>query len=384
MVHQAVVVPGRREGVDEGKYADHGGEHGRDPRQRLRGSPGCPDGTQRTAHAAGRGPPLRSHPQAKRQDAPRNPGGVEEPDHSQAEHQIAQGAQAQGEREHAAFEASEIRGGQEVEQFFAQAVSQHSRDRHEEEGEGEISQSHGARGVQVARGPGDAGEEDRGREQRPGQGAGQVSEGPAEGGHRAGILYPAQKAQQRGARHQAGLRALDGNGGDQLLVGCACESGFCRLLCQMAATRIAASRRTVIQPAAPSVRYCTTIGAMITETRLTTLIIGLSAGPAVSFIGSPTVSPTTLALWRSEPFPVLRTGSAGSSSMIFLALSKAPPALFMKTASSCPERMIPARKPPRASTWRSIPTRMGVITPRRARGTSSFCAAVVEMATAWR
>ena len=45
------------------------------------------------------------------------------------------------------------------------------------------------------------------------------------------------------------------------------------------------------------------IGAMITLTRLITLIIGLSAGPAVSFSGSPTVSPTTLALWRSEPLP---------------------------------------------------------------------------------
>jgi len=35
----------------------------------------------------------------------------------------------------------------------------------------------------------------------------------------------------------------------------------------------------------------------------------LSEGPEVSFIGSPTVSPITAALWRSEPFlPVIVDG----------------------------------------------------------------------------
>ncbi len=34
-----------------------------------------------------------------------------------------------------------------------------------------------------------------------------------------------------------------------------------------------------------------------------TLTSGLTAGPAVSFKGSPTVSPVTLALWASEPLP---------------------------------------------------------------------------------
>src|ERR1041384_3234239 len=58
-------------------------------------------------------------------------------------------------------------------------------------------------------------------------------------------------------------------------------------------SRASATTQTTItvEPAAPE--YCTTIGAMITETRLTTLIIGFSAGPAVSLNGSPTVSPTT-------------------------------------------------------------------------------------------
>ena len=41
-------------------------------------------------------------------------------------------------------------------------------------------------------------------------------------------------------------------------------------------------------------------------------------------------------------------GTAARSSIIFLALSQAPPALAMKTASSWPERIMPARKPPRA------------------------------------
>ena len=36
------------------------------------------------------------------------------------------------------------------------------------------------------------------------------------------------------------------------------------------------------------------------------------------------------------------------SSIIFLALSQAPPALAMNTARSCPTRIMPARKPPRA------------------------------------
>ena len=55
----------------------------------------------------------------------------------------------------------------------------------------------------------------------------------------------------------------------------------------------------------------TMIGAMMTETKFTTLIIGLSAGPAVSFNGSPTVSPTTAALCRSEFLPVFFSLSRG-------------------------------------------------------------------------
>jgi len=73
--------------------------------------------------------------------------------------------------------------------------------------------------------------------------------------------------------------------------------------------------------------------------------------------------------------------SLGSSSIDFLALSQAPPALAMNTARSWPLRMMPARNPPRASTWRTRPTMSGRKTEIRARGTSSFWAAAVEIPT---
>ena len=64
-------------------------------------------------------------------------------------------------------------------------------------------------------------------------------------------------------------------------------------------------------------------GRISSDTRFITLISGLSAGPAVSLNGSPTVSPMTAALWASEPLPPWLP-----SSMYFLALSHAPPALL--------------------------------------------------------
>ena len=63
-------------------------------------------------------------------------------------------------------------------------------------------------------------------------------------------------------------------------------------------------------------------GRINSDTRFITLMSGLSAGPAVSLNGSPTVSPMTAALWASEPLP-----PSWPSSMYFLALSQAPPAL---------------------------------------------------------
>ena len=68
-------------------------------------------------------------------------------------------------------------------------------------------------------------------------------------------------------------------------------------------------------------------------------------GPEVSLNGSPTVSPTTAALWGSDPLP-----PKCPSSMYFFALSHAPPALAIMIASRTPEDRAPASIPPRAST----------------------------------
>ena len=54
-------------------------------------------------------------------------------------------------------------------------------------------------------------------------------------------------------------------------------------------------------------------------------------GPEVSLNGSPTVSPTTVALWLSEPLPPKLP-----SSTYFLALSQVPPELAMKIANTNP------------------------------------------------
>ena len=56
------------------------------------------------------------------------------------------------------------------------------------------------------------------------------------------------------------------------------------------------------------------------------LITGLSATDEVSLKGSPTVSPTTHAAWRSVPLAL------SSVSTSFFALSQAPPAFAMKMA----------------------------------------------------
>jgi hypothetical protein len=60
--------------------------------------------------------------------------------------------------------------------------------------------------------------------------------------------------------------------------------------------------------------------------RVVNLMIGFIATLEVSLNGSPTVSPTTVAAWRSVPFAL------SSVSTTFFALSQAPPALAMKMA----------------------------------------------------
>src|SRR5690349_22430124 len=83
---------------------------------------------------------------------------------------------------------------------------------------------------------------------------------------------------------------------------------------------------------------------------LVILIIGLTAGPAVSLYGSPTVSPVTAALWASEPLP-----PKWPSSMYFLALSHAPPPAVIEIATNRPLTMTPRSIAPRAEKAAPLP-----------------------------
>src|ERR1700679_1314688 len=63
-------------------------------------------------------------------------------------------------------------------------------------------------------------------------------------------------------------------------------------------------------------------------------------GPAVSLKGSPTVSPTTAALWASDFLPPYLPVS-----IHFLALSHAPPPLFISMARRTPAMGRSRRRP---------------------------------------
>ena len=84
-------------------------------------------------------------------------------------------------------------------------------------------------------------------------------------------------------------------------------------------------------------------------------------GPEVSLKGSPTVSPTTAALWQSEPLPPRLPAS-----IYFLALSQAPPAFDIITAKTNPVIVVPAKKPATPLTPRISPTTIGTTTARTA------------------
>src|SRR5262249_35078036 len=79
-------------------------------------------------------------------------------------------------------------------------------------------------------------------------------------------------------------------------------------------------------------------------TMLVILIIGFTAGPAVSLYGSPTVSPVTAALCASDPLP-----PKWPSSMYFLALSQAPPPAVMEMATNRPVTITPSSMAPTAA-----------------------------------
>ena len=107
------------------------------------------------------------------------------------------------------------------------------------------------------------------------------------------------------------------------------------------------------------------------------LMSGLTAGPAVSLYGSPTVSPVTAALWASEPLPPW-----APSSMYFLALSQAPPPVVMEMATKSPVTMAPSSTPPRACGPNTRPTTTGIATGSSEGTTISLMAARVSMSTA--
>ena len=72
-----------------------------------------------------------------------------------------------------------------------------------------------------------------------------------------------------------------------------------------------------------------------------------NAGPDVSFKGSPTVSPTTAALWISDPFLTIFPYSSDIAplSIYFFALSHAPPVFAADIAICTPLAIAPGKKP---------------------------------------
>ena len=97
-------------------------------------------------------------------------------------------------------------------------------------------------------------------------------------------------------------------------------------------------------------------------------------GPEVSLNGSPTVSPTTAALWASDPF-------LPSDSIIFLALSQAPPAFDWKIAISIPQVVTPANSPPSISAPPKNPIVTGTNMANRPGITISLMEALVDIST---
>src|SRR5471030_330609 len=126
-------------------------------------------------------------------------------------------------------------------------------------------------------------------------------------------------------------------------------------------------------------------GTSSNATMLMILMSGLTAGPAVSLYGSPTVSPVTAALWASEPFP-----PKWPSSMYFLALSQAPPPAVIEMATKMPVTITPSSIAPTAAKASARPA-IAPITKNSTIGDStgssdgiiiSLIAALVSMSTA--
>ncbi len=100
----------------------------------------------------------------------------------------------------------------------------------------------------------------------------------------------------------------------------------------------------------------------------------------MSLNGSPTVSPTTAALWASVPLPYVTPSNSIPPSIRFFALSQAPPAFDWKIASSTPDEVTPASSPPSISLDVK-PTTTGTSTPSSPGRIISRKAAFVEIST---
>ena len=99
-------------------------------------------------------------------------------------------------------------------------------------------------------------------------------------------------------------------------------------------------------------------------------------GPLVSLKGSPTVSPTTVALWTSEPLP-----PSAPVSTSFFALSQAPPAFDIITAMTKPVAKPPDSSPRTPATPKIRPTTTGIRIAKVAGFIISFWAPLVEIST---
>ena len=109
---------------------------------------------------------------------------------------------------------------------------------------------------------------------------------------------------------------------------------------------------------------------------LISLIKIFNEGPDVSLNGSPTVSPTTVALWLAEPLPPKLP-----SSTYFLALSHAPPALAINTARTKPHERPPISRPSTPAGPNKRPTTTGATIASIEGNNISCCAPLVEIST---
>merc|ERR1712060_634187 len=102
-----------------------------------------------------------------------------------------------------------------------------------------------------------------------------------------------------------------------------------------------------------------------------------SAGPEVSFSGSPTVSPVTEFLCASEPF--LNSLPRPPAEIYFLELSQAPPVLLMEMANCTLETKAPDKRPAQAFLPKPRPATSGLKITRAPGANISRNDASVEM-----